>query len=112
MTATTKPVAVLAVMDRPSDGEIIAMANEVFADQGAGRRDNDLFYIRFATLLAERQRDGHAAIAELLDQLKGELKAEKGWDYTEYEKGRMAEKERTVSILQALAAAPNRSEVP
>lgn len=40
----------------------------------------------------------------LVGQLKHELAADKGWDYTEYEKGRIAEKERCIALLEALAA--------
>lgn len=45
-------------------------------------------------------------LSELLEQLRGELAADKGWDYTEYERGRLAEKERVISQLAPLAARP------
>lgn len=40
----------------------------------------------------------------LVAQLRSELSHDKGWDYTEYERGRIAEKERCISLLEALAA--------
>lgn len=47
--------------------------------------------------------------SELLEQLRSELAADKGWDYTEYEKGRLAEKERVISQLALLSARPAES---
>lgn len=43
-------------------------------------------------------------VRALVDQLRGELSHDKGWDYTEYEKGRIAEKERAISLLEAALA--------
>lgn len=37
----------------------------------------------------------------VVDQLRQELATDKGWDYTAYEKGRIAEKERCIALLTA-----------
>lgn len=49
-------------------------------------------------------------VSELLEQLRSELAGDKGWDYTEYEKGRLAEKERVISQIALLAARPGGEE--
>lgn len=46
--------------------------------------------------------DGNA----VADQLRRELADDKGWDYTEYEKGRIAEKERCISLLASSPTTP------
>lgn len=52
-------------------------------------------------------KDALGAVRELVAQMRHELAADKGWDYTEYEKGRIAEKQRCLSLLEsALAQAP------
>ena len=40
----------------------------------------------------------------MVAQMRHELAADKGWDYTEYEKGRIAEKQRCLSLLEAALA--------
>ena len=47
---------------------------------------------------------GVGGVSDLLEQLRGELAEDKGWDYTEYERGRLAEKERVISQLSTRPA--------
>jgi hypothetical protein len=44
----------------------------------------------------------------LVAQLRGELAHDKNWDYTAYETGRIAEKERCIALLESIRAADNR----
>ena len=59
--------------------------------------------------LAAQPAPGVGGVSELLEQLRGELAEDKGWDYTEYERGRLAEKERVISQLAALVTRPAKS---
>lgn len=47
-----------------------------------------------------------AGVGVVAAQLRRELAEDKGWDYTEYEKGRIAEKERCIAILEAAPQPP------
>lgn len=47
-----------------------------------------------------------AGVGVVAAQLRRELAEDKGWDYTEYEKGRIAEKERCIAIPEAAPQPP------
>lgn len=63
----------LSLFQPPSAGMVIDMANDAFSDQprgSAGRRDNDLPYLRLAHALYASQAAGRAAVMELIQQVK------------------------------------------
>ena len=60
--------------------------------------------------LLREQEAGRGELWELVAQLRTELESDKGWDYTEYEKGRIAEKQRQISLLESALAQPGGSD--
>lgn len=66
--------------------------------------DRSEAYGRTMPLYTAPPADALGAVRELAAQMRHELAADKGLDYTEYEKGRIAEKQRCLSLLESALA--------